>query len=78
MATSADMPIDLSIHFGTDSEPRQLKRKEPFESIKQLGLKNNPAIDYTEAIKDTSNISKAITSRIKQSTISSKNTYRLY
>eukprot|EP00957_Ditylum_brightwellii_P158689 12077921-Ditylum_brightwellii.AAC.1 len=78
MATSANVPLDLSIHFGTDSEPRQLKRKEPFESIKQLGLKNNPATDYTEAIKDKLDISRAITSRIEQSTILSKNAYRLY
>eukprot|EP00957_Ditylum_brightwellii_P108903 8308107-Ditylum_brightwellii.AAC.1 len=75
MATSADIPLDLSIQFGTASDPWQLKRKEPSESIQQLGLKNNPAADYTEAIKDKSDISKAITSRIKQSSILSKNAY---
>eukprot|EP00957_Ditylum_brightwellii_P045016 3415101-Ditylum_brightwellii.AAC.1 len=78
MATSANVPLDLSIHFGTASKPRQLKQKEPYEWIRQLGLKNNPAADYTEAIKDKSDISKAITSRIKQSSILSKNAYRLY
>eukprot|EP00957_Ditylum_brightwellii_P108865 8304323-Ditylum_brightwellii.AAC.1 len=78
MATSADIPLDLNIHFGTNTEPKQLKWKEPFESIRQLGLKNNPVADYTEAIKDKSNIGKAITSRIKNSAILSKNAYRLY
>eukprot|EP00957_Ditylum_brightwellii_P160001 12179881-Ditylum_brightwellii.AAC.1 len=78
MATSADIPLDLSIHFGTDAEPKQLKRKEPFESIRQLDLKNNPAADYTDAIKDKSNIGKVITSRTKKSAILSKNAYRLY
>eukprot|EP00957_Ditylum_brightwellii_P025239 1910445-Ditylum_brightwellii.AAC.1 len=76
MATSTDIPLDLNIHFGTDPEPKQLKRKEPFESIWQLGLENNPATDYTDAIKDKANIGKAIMSRIKNTTISSKNAYR--
>eukprot|EP00957_Ditylum_brightwellii_P127833 9748856-Ditylum_brightwellii.AAC.1 len=75
MATSTDIPLDLNIHFGTDPEPKQLKRKEPFESIQQLGLKNNPAADCTEAIKDKANIGKAITSCIKNKAISSKNAY---
>eukprot|EP00957_Ditylum_brightwellii_P164818 12548452-Ditylum_brightwellii.AAC.1 len=78
MASSADVPLDLSIQFGTAADPWQLKRKEPSESIKQLGLKNNPAADYTGAIKDKSDISKAIMSRLKQSSISSKNAYHLY
>eukprot|EP00957_Ditylum_brightwellii_P162631 12383834-Ditylum_brightwellii.AAC.1 len=75
MATSANVPLDLSIQFGTASDPWQLKWREPSESIKQLSLKNNPAADYTEAIKDKLDISKAITSCIKQSSILSKNAY---
>eukprot|EP00957_Ditylum_brightwellii_P066753 5065876-Ditylum_brightwellii.AAC.1 len=78
MATSAEVPMDLSIKFGNSQSPRWLKCKEPFELIPQLGLKNNPAADYSEAIKDKRGISKAITHCLKNSTISSRNAFCIY
>eukprot|EP00957_Ditylum_brightwellii_P013157 993605-Ditylum_brightwellii.AAC.1 len=60
MATSTDIPLDLDIQFGTDPVPKLLKRKEPFKSTWQLGLKNNPAADYTAATKDKTRIGNAI------------------
>eukprot|EP00957_Ditylum_brightwellii_P091469 6964986-Ditylum_brightwellii.AAC.1 len=61
MATAADVHIYLDITFGNDSSPRRLKRKELFESICQLCLKNNPAADFKDPVKDKSDISKAVT-----------------
>eukprot|EP00957_Ditylum_brightwellii_P031910 2419412-Ditylum_brightwellii.AAC.1 len=78
MATTTDVPLNLSTTFGNDTSPRHIKRKEPFESIRQLGLKNNPAANFRDAIKAKSHISKAVTHRLKSSLISSKNAYCLY
>eukprot|EP00957_Ditylum_brightwellii_P146308 11140458-Ditylum_brightwellii.AAC.1 len=78
MATTADIPLHLDITFGNKMSPRCLKKKEPFESIRQLGLKNNPAADFRDAIKAKTDISKAVTHRLKSSLIYSKNTYHLY
>eukprot|EP00957_Ditylum_brightwellii_P085096 6469951-Ditylum_brightwellii.AAC.1 len=65
MATAADIPINLDITFGNDSSPQHLKRKEQFKSICQLGLKNNPATDFKDTVKYKSDISKAVTYRLK-------------
>eukprot|EP00957_Ditylum_brightwellii_P184563 14056600-Ditylum_brightwellii.AAC.1 len=78
MATTADIPIHLDITFGNETSPRRLKRKEPFELIHQLGLNNNPAADFRDAIKAKTDISKAVTHRLKSSLISSKNAHQLY
>eukprot|EP00957_Ditylum_brightwellii_P104935 7998057-Ditylum_brightwellii.AAC.1 len=78
MATSAEVPMDLCIKFGNSHSLQRLKRKEPFESISQLGLKNKPAADYSKATKIKLGISKAITHRLKHSTISSRNAFCLY
>eukprot|EP00957_Ditylum_brightwellii_P152339 11597492-Ditylum_brightwellii.AAC.1 len=78
MATSAEVPMDLSIKFGNSQSPQWLKHKEPFDLIPQLGLKNNPAADYSEATKDKRGISKTITHCLKDSTISSRNAFCLY
>eukprot|EP00957_Ditylum_brightwellii_P179534 13677001-Ditylum_brightwellii.AAC.1 len=78
MATAADAPINLDITFGNDSSPQYLKRKEPFKLICQLGLKNNPAADFKDAVKDKLDISKAVTHRLKHLLISSNNAYQLY
>eukprot|EP00957_Ditylum_brightwellii_P184053 14020394-Ditylum_brightwellii.AAC.1 len=78
MATSTEVPMDLSIKFGNSQSPRRLLRKEPFDPIPQLGLKNNPAADYSEDIKDKRGISHAITHHLKNSTISSRNAFHLY
>eukprot|EP00957_Ditylum_brightwellii_P106030 8087923-Ditylum_brightwellii.AAC.2 len=78
MAASVDVPTDLSIKFGNSQSPQRLKCKEPFDLIPQLGLKNNKAAKYSDAIKDKRGISKAITHCLKNLTISSRNTFRLY
>eukprot|EP00957_Ditylum_brightwellii_P089373 6805221-Ditylum_brightwellii.AAC.1 len=43
--------MDLSIKIGNSHSPQRLKRKEPYNSIPQLGLKNNPAADYSKSSK---------------------------
>eukprot|EP00957_Ditylum_brightwellii_P198430 15121818-Ditylum_brightwellii.AAC.1 len=70
--------MDLSIKFGNSTSTQWLKRKEPHKSIPQLGLKNNPAADYSNASTAKLGISKAITHHLKYSTILSRNAFRLY
>eukprot|EP00957_Ditylum_brightwellii_P047880 3636775-Ditylum_brightwellii.AAC.1 len=61
MATKADVQLDLSIKFGNATASLTLKRKEPSESIAQLGLKNNPVADFRYNIEAQFALSKAIT-----------------
>eukprot|EP00957_Ditylum_brightwellii_P172864 13160024-Ditylum_brightwellii.AAC.1 len=75
MATSAEIPMDLTIKFGNSNSLQRLKRKEPYESIPQLGLKNNPAADYIDTSMAKLGTSKAITHRLKHSTILSRNAF---
>eukprot|EP00957_Ditylum_brightwellii_P195833 14920370-Ditylum_brightwellii.AAC.1 len=75
MATSAEVPMVLSIKFGNSTSPQQLKRKEPHESIPQLRLKNNTAADYSNASTAKLGISKTITHRLKYSNILSRNAF---
>eukprot|EP00957_Ditylum_brightwellii_P014324 1078293-Ditylum_brightwellii.AAC.1 len=75
MATSAKVPMDLSIKFGNSTPPQRLKHKEPYESILQLELKNNPTADYSNASTVKLGISKAITHHMKHSTILSRNAF---
>eukprot|EP00957_Ditylum_brightwellii_P038997 2947469-Ditylum_brightwellii.AAC.1 len=67
MATKEKVPIDLSIQFGNETTKKRLKRKDPTESIGQLGLKNNPAAKFSDNINDRHTTSKAITTRLRRS-----------
>eukprot|EP00957_Ditylum_brightwellii_P073357 5574657-Ditylum_brightwellii.AAC.1 len=78
MATKADGQLDLSIKFGNATVLTTLKHKEPSESIAQLGLKNNQAADFRNDIDAQFALSKIITTRLRQTLISSKNAFRLY
>eukprot|EP00957_Ditylum_brightwellii_P189539 14427932-Ditylum_brightwellii.AAC.1 len=78
MATKEELPIDVSFQFGNETTKKGLKRKDPIESIGQLGLKNNPVTKFLEDINDCHKISKAITTRLRRSSISSKNAFWLY
>eukprot|EP00957_Ditylum_brightwellii_P144119 10980906-Ditylum_brightwellii.AAC.1 len=78
MATKADVQLDLSIKFGNKSGSTTLKRKEPSESIAQLGLKNNPAADFRNDIDAQFALSKTRTTRLRRTSISSKNAFRLH
>eukprot|EP00957_Ditylum_brightwellii_P171587 13063476-Ditylum_brightwellii.AAC.1 len=78
MATKADVQLDLSIKFGNATALTTLKRKEPSKSIAQLGLKNKPAADFHDNIDAQFAQSKTITTRLRQTSISSKNAFRLY
>eukprot|EP00957_Ditylum_brightwellii_P121122 9237747-Ditylum_brightwellii.AAC.1 len=75
MATKAEVPIDLSIQFGNETTKKQLKMKDPTESIGQLDLKNNPAADFSDDINVRHTTSKAIITRLRRSSISSKNAF---
>eukprot|EP00957_Ditylum_brightwellii_P200177 15259904-Ditylum_brightwellii.AAC.1 len=61
MATKVDVQLDLSIKFGNATTATKLKRKEPTESITQLGPKNNPAADSSDDIDARYMLSKTIT-----------------
>eukprot|EP00957_Ditylum_brightwellii_P087116 6630387-Ditylum_brightwellii.AAC.1 len=78
MATKADVQLDLAIKFGNATELMTLKRKEPSESIAQLGLKNDPAADFCDNIDARFTLSKTITTRLRRTSISSKNAFWLY
>eukprot|EP00957_Ditylum_brightwellii_P099207 7556126-Ditylum_brightwellii.AAC.1 len=75
MATKADVQLDLSIKFGNATASTTLKCKEPPDSIAQLGLKNNPAADFRNNIDARFALSKAITTRLRRTLISSKNAF---
>eukprot|EP00957_Ditylum_brightwellii_P060383 4584606-Ditylum_brightwellii.AAC.1 len=78
MATKADVQLDLSIKVGNATALTTLKRKDPSELIAQLGLKNNPAADFCDDIDARFALSKTITTRLRWTSISSKNAFRLY
>eukprot|EP00957_Ditylum_brightwellii_P078557 5973073-Ditylum_brightwellii.AAC.1 len=78
MAIKQDIDIDLEIRFGNNMTKTRLKRKEPNESIAQLGVKNNPSLDFTDDVNDRLKTSKAVTTRLKQALLSSKNAFWLY
>eukprot|EP00957_Ditylum_brightwellii_P053802 4076056-Ditylum_brightwellii.AAC.1 len=75
MATKQDVDIDFEIRFGNNMSDTRLKRKEPNESIAQLGVKNNPSADFTDNVNDRLKTSKAVTTRLKQASLSSKNAF---
>eukprot|EP00957_Ditylum_brightwellii_P018172 1369240-Ditylum_brightwellii.AAC.1 len=78
MATKEELLIDLSIKFGNETTRKKLKRKDPTESIGQLGLKNNPAAKFMEEINDRHKTNKDIATRLRRAPVSSKNTFQLY
>eukprot|EP00957_Ditylum_brightwellii_P083381 6338591-Ditylum_brightwellii.AAC.1 len=78
MATKEGLPTELSIQLGNETTKKRLKRRDPTESIGQLGLKNNPAAKFLDSINDHHKTSKAITTRLRCSSVSSKNTFWLY
>eukprot|EP00957_Ditylum_brightwellii_P017573 1323894-Ditylum_brightwellii.AAC.1 len=78
MATKADVQLNLSIKFGNATTSTTLKCKEPSESIVQLGLKNNPAADFHDDIDARFALSKTVTTRLRRTSISSKNAFQLY
>eukprot|EP00957_Ditylum_brightwellii_P207103 15351463-Ditylum_brightwellii.AAC.1 len=63
MATLVDININIGIHFGNTPTERILQQKDLTESICQLGVKNNPAVDFTDNANNRFNISIAVTSR---------------
>eukprot|EP00957_Ditylum_brightwellii_P139589 10638747-Ditylum_brightwellii.AAC.1 len=78
MATKTDLLLDLMIKIGKEDLPTAINRKYPTDSIAQLGLLNNPAVDFEdEAIKKEKR-SIQIVNRMKHKSLSSKNAYRLY
>eukprot|EP00957_Ditylum_brightwellii_P141487 10778624-Ditylum_brightwellii.AAC.1 len=78
MATKQDVDIDLAIRFGNDMTETILKRKEPNESIAQLGVKNNLTSDFTNDVNDRIKTNKAVTTCLKHASLSPKNAFRLY
>eukprot|EP00957_Ditylum_brightwellii_P066493 5048168-Ditylum_brightwellii.AAC.1 len=78
MATKQDVDIDLAIRFGNDTSETVLKRKEPNDSISQLGVKNNPTSDFTDDVNDRIKTSKVVTTCLKCASLSPKNAFCLY
>eukprot|EP00957_Ditylum_brightwellii_P005855 445021-Ditylum_brightwellii.AAC.1 len=78
MAIKNDTPITLDLTIGKETIPKPLKRKDLYESIAQLGVKNNPTeILSDEHIKHVKH-SNTVTNRLNHSSISSKNAYHLH
>eukprot|EP00957_Ditylum_brightwellii_P177594 13527512-Ditylum_brightwellii.AAC.1 len=75
IATKQDVDIDLEIWFGNNITEIRLKCKEPNESIAQLGVKNNLSSDFTNNVNDRLKTSKAVTTHLKQASLSSKSTF---
>eukprot|EP00957_Ditylum_brightwellii_P070896 5387902-Ditylum_brightwellii.AAC.1 len=61
MATKVDVQLYLLIKFGNATTATKLKQKEPTESLAQLGLKNNPAADFSDNIDTRYMLNKKIT-----------------
>eukprot|EP00957_Ditylum_brightwellii_P115972 8846388-Ditylum_brightwellii.AAC.2 len=60
-----DVKKDLSIWFGNKTTERVLKQKDPSDSIAQLGVKNNPSVEFRDYVNDRHATSNAVTTRLK-------------
>eukprot|EP00957_Ditylum_brightwellii_P190885 14534375-Ditylum_brightwellii.AAC.3 len=78
LATKQDIPTDLAIKIGKETILVAHKRKEPTDSIAQLGLLNNPAAMYNDEVTKKVQHSTQVAGRIKCSSMSAKNAYWFY
>eukprot|EP00957_Ditylum_brightwellii_P205864 15345790-Ditylum_brightwellii.AAC.1 len=75
MATKKDLLLDLMIKLRKEDLPTAINRKDPSDSIAQLGLLNNPAADFEDEAIKKEKCSIQITSRLKCKSLSSKSAY---
>jgi hypothetical protein len=72
------LPLEATIHLGYDQSKNTLKRKNPKESTKILGVRTNPAADFTDEYRHRLKYSVSLADRIKQANISRTNARRIY
>eukprot|EP00957_Ditylum_brightwellii_P161640 12306952-Ditylum_brightwellii.AAC.1 len=78
MATKSDIDMKVNIKFGQDDTTTTIKRKNCNEAAKNLGVLVNQEGDFCPEFERREDISIQVTQRLKRSSLSAKNAYRLY
>jgi hypothetical protein len=78
MATKSDVDTAMRIKFGRDTTTTTIKRKNCNEVAKDLGVLVNPEGDFCPEFERREKISIQVTQRLKRTSLSAKNAYRLY
>eukprot|EP00957_Ditylum_brightwellii_P124220 9468725-Ditylum_brightwellii.AAC.1 len=78
METKSDTDMKVQIKFGREATTRTIKRKNCNEVAKDLGVLVNPEGNFCPVFEQREEISIQVVQRLKHSSISEKNAYRLY
>ena len=78
MATKSDIDMKVKIKFGQDDTTTTIKRKNCNEAAKDIGVLINPEGDFCPEFERREDISIQVMQRLKRSSLSAKNAYRLY
>jgi hypothetical protein len=78
LANKNDIPLEARIHLGYKHSNNTLKRKNPKESTKILGVRTNPAADFTDEYRHRLKYSVSLADRIRRVSISRTNVTRIY